>query len=87
MLNLFPPPLSSIQSYEAQKLSQLADKWSRIDEASQKRSEFNNNFIAQTKEQLEKKMEVITENRESHINTLRAKLKDHVSLEPSIYSS
>lgn len=65
------------QSLEAQRLSQLADKWNKIEEASQKKAEFNSTFITQTKEQLEKKMEVITENRETLMNSLRSKLKDH----------
>uniref|UniRef100_T1JD68 Stathmin-4 n=1 Tax=Strigamia maritima TaxID=126957 RepID=T1JD68_STRMM len=67
------------QSMEQQKLNQLAEKMNRIDEVSQKKAEFNNNFINQTKEQLELKMVSIKENRESYLSELRAKLKDHNS--------
>lgn len=65
------------QSLEAQRLNQLADRWNKVEEASLKKTELNNIFVSKTKEQLDKKMEAITENRESYINGLVDNLKKH----------
>jgi hypothetical protein len=58
----------------------LATKMSRIEEASKKREEQANNFISQTREALEQKMEAHIEKRESLISDLKTKLKEHVCI-------
>lgn len=68
-----------LQSLEANKMAQLAAKLSKIEEATKKKDEKNCEFINQTKDALEQKMESHTENREAYISELRAKLKEHVS--------
>jgi hypothetical protein len=56
----------------------LAAKMSKVEEASKKREEQTNNFILQTREALEQKMEAHSEKRESLISDLKFKLKEHV---------
>jgi Fe2+ transport system protein B len=58
----------------------LAAKMSKIEEASKKREEQENNFISQTREALEQRMEAHIEKRESIINDLRSKIKEHVCI-------
>ena len=58
----------------------LAAKMSKIEEASKKKDEQANNFILQTREALEQKMETHIEKREAYINDLKSKLKDHVCI-------
>jgi hypothetical protein len=62
----------------------LAAKMSKIEEASKKREEQANTFISQTREALEQKMEAHIEKRESLINDLKTKLKEHVCI-PQFY--
>jgi len=65
------------QSVGVQRKSQLEAKWSHIEEVNQKRQEFNNNFMQQAREQLEKRLELTNENREQILTQLRSKLKEH----------
>ncbi|PNF19152.1 hypothetical protein B7P43_G09805 [Cryptotermes secundus] len=64
-------------SLEAGRMVNLAIMMSKIEEASERRKEQENYFISQTREALEQKMEVYTENRESLINDLKSRLKEH----------
>jgi hypothetical protein len=74
---------------EANRKALLAAKMSKIEEASKKREEQANNFISQTREALEQKMEAHNEKRESFINDLKTglktKLKESVCM-PQFYS-
>lgn len=75
-----------IQSLEANRMAVLVAKLSKIEEASKKREEQENNFISQTREALEQKMEAHIEKRENYINDLRTKLKEQVCI-PQFYIS
>ncbi|XP_047041884.1 probable kinetochore protein nuf2 isoform X3 [Helicoverpa zea] len=66
------------RSLEASKMAAIAQKMQKIEEASRIRSEQTNNFIVNTKEALDAKMETHEEKREAYINELRARLKDHL---------
>lgn len=66
------------QSLGANKMAALQAKMQRIEEASKKKDEQTNQFIAATKEALDQKMEVHVEKREAYISDLRTKLKDHI---------
>uniref|UniRef100_A0A1B6DRJ8 Stathmin n=1 Tax=Clastoptera arizonana TaxID=38151 RepID=A0A1B6DRJ8_9HEMI len=65
-------------SLEANKMAVLAAKLSKIEEASKKKDEQNNVFVTQTKEALDQKMELYSENREAYISDLKNKLRDHL---------
>ena len=60
-------------------MAQIAAKLSKIEEASKNKDEQMSEFIAQTKEALEQKMESHIEKREAYLTDVKAKLKDHVS--------
>lgn len=64
------------QSYEANKVAQLAAQMEKVEMIAKKREEEANKL----KETLEQRMESHIENREAHINSLKEKVKDHVSL-------
>lgn len=64
-------------SLEAKKMAELSAKMAKIEEASRKKDELNNEFITQTKEALETKMEQYEEKREAIISDLKEKLKTH----------
>lgn len=50
----------------------------KIEEASRKKDEQTNQFIAATRDALEQKMEVHIGKREAYITDLKTKLKDHI---------
>ncbi|XP_055923519.1 stathmin isoform X5 [Eupeodes corollae] len=64
-------------SLEAKKMAEISNKLAKIEEATRKKDELNNEFITQTKEQLETKMEQHVEKREAIISDLKEKLKIH----------
>jgi hypothetical protein len=64
-------------SLEAEKKTDMATKISKIEESSKRRKEQANNFISQTRQALEQKMEAHTENRESFISDFKSRLKKH----------
>jgi hypothetical protein len=64
-------------SLEADRKTHLANMISKIEKASKRRSEQANNFISQTREVLEQKMEAHIENRESFITDLKSRLREH----------
>ncbi|XP_055381924.1 stathmin isoform X2 [Condylostylus longicornis] len=64
-------------SLEAKKMAELSNKLAKIEEASRKKDELNNEFIIQTKEALESKMEQHVEKREEIISSMKEKLKIH----------
>ena len=51
----------------------------KISQATQKRQEMVSTFVSKTKETLDQKMEESQEKREAKMNSLKTKLKDHVS--------
>nr|CAD7401365.1 unnamed protein product [Timema cristinae] len=67
-----------ISNLEANRMAQLAVKMSKIEEASKKKDDQAHQFISQTREALEQKMETHEEKREAYISDLKAKLKDHL---------
>lgn len=66
------------QQLEANKIASLSAKMVKIEEASRKKDEQTNQFIASTREALEQKMENTTGKREAYITGLKTKLKDHI---------
>ena len=60
---------------EAKKISDWTAKVAKIEEASRKKDELNNEFIEQTKEALSAKMEYTEGKREAIITDLKEKLK------------
>ncbi|XP_037958673.1 stathmin isoform X2 [Teleopsis dalmanni] len=64
-------------SLEQKKMADLTNKLAKIEEATRKKDEIANEFINQTKEQLESKMEHHVEKREAIISDLKEKLKIH----------
>lgn len=64
-------------SLEQKKMADLSYKLAKIEEATRKKDEITNEFINQTKEQLESKMEQHVEKREAIISDLKEKLKIH----------
>lgn len=56
-------------------MAELSAKMAKIEEASRKKDELNNEFITQTKEALETKMEQYEGKREAIISDLKEKLK------------
>ncbi|XP_059619208.1 stathmin-1-A isoform X5 [Phlebotomus argentipes] len=64
-------------SMEAKKMADWNEKMAKIEEASRKKDELNNEFMVQTKEALEAKMEHHVEKREAIINDKKEKLKVH----------
>lgn len=56
-------------------MADLTYKLAKIEEATRKKDEITNEFINQTKEQLESKMEQHVEKREAIISDLKEKLK------------
>ncbi|XP_008468157.1 stathmin-1-A isoform X2 [Diaphorina citri] len=64
-------------SLEAEKIAKNAARRSKIEDAAKKRDEKENEFIEQTKETLEKRLEISSEKREALINDKMEKLKDH----------
>lgn len=65
--------------HEAKKIADWTNKMARIEEASRKKDELNNEFICQAKETLITKMEHSEEKREAIISDMREKLKVKVS--------
>jgi len=63
------------QNLEAKKSSDWNAKMLKIEEAYRKKDELNNEFIAQTKENLNSKMEHSEEKRDAIISDLKEKLK------------
>lgn len=61
------------------QLAALSAKMAKIEEARKKNDEQEKLFIQQTEKALKQKVASYEENRESHINYLKAKLKEHVS--------
>ncbi|XP_032591668.1 myosin-9 isoform X2 [Drosophila grimshawi] len=64
-------------SLEARKMAEISIKLAKVEEATRKKDEITNEFITQTKEQLETKMEHHVEKREAIISDLKEKLKIH----------
>ncbi|XP_041448286.1 uncharacterized protein LOC111074865 isoform X2 [Drosophila obscura] len=64
-------------SLEAKKMADISNKLAKVDEATRKKDEITNEFITQTKEQLETKMELHVEKREAIISDMKEKLKIH----------
>lgn len=63
------------QSLEARKMAEISIKLAKVEEATRKKDEITNEFITQTKEQLESKMETHVEKREAIISDMKEKLK------------
>lgn len=63
------------QSLKAKKVDEWETKMAKIEEATRKKDELNVEFIAQTKEALNTKMEHSEEKREAIISELKEKLK------------
>lgn len=61
--------------HEAKKIADWTNKMARIEEASRKKDELNNEFICQAKETLITKMEHSEEKRDAIISDMREKLK------------
>lgn len=59
-------------------MAAIAAKMAKIEEASRKKEEQTNAFIATTKEALDAKMDHHVGKREAYIGDLRAKVKDHL---------
>lgn len=66
-------------SYEAQKVSQIKEKESHIEELNKKRNELEEQYKESVRQSLDKKMEVFRENRENYIKSIETKARDHVS--------
>ncbi|XP_023166188.1 stathmin isoform X7 [Drosophila hydei] len=64
-------------SLEARKMAEISIKLAKVEEATRKKDEITNEFITQTKEQLENKMETHVEKREAIISDMKEKLKIH----------
>ncbi|XP_017079519.1 LOW QUALITY PROTEIN: stress response protein NST1 [Drosophila eugracilis] len=64
-------------SLEAKKMADISNKLAKVEEATRKKDEITNEFITQTKEQLESKMELHVEKREAIISDMKEKLKIH----------
>ncbi|XP_070139299.1 uncharacterized protein stai isoform X2 [Drosophila kikkawai] len=64
-------------SLEAKKMADISSKLAKVEEATRKKDEITNEFITQTKEQLESKMEQHVEKREAIISDMKEKLKIH----------
>ncbi|XP_017854456.2 trichohyalin isoform X1 [Drosophila busckii] len=64
-------------SLEARKMAEISIKLAKVEEATRKKDEITNEFITQTKEQLESKMETHVEKREAIISDMKEKLKIH----------
>lgn len=62
-------------------MAALSAKMAKIEEARIKTDEQEKLFIQQTEEALKTKIAKNEENRETHINDLKAKMKKHVSIE------
>lgn len=60
-------------------MAALSAKMAKIEEARLKTDEQEKMFIQQTEEALKTKIAKNEENRETHINDLKAKMKKHVS--------
>lgn len=56
-------------------MAALAAKMLKIEEASKKKDEQTSQFITQTKEMLDQKMEIHEEKREAYITDLKSKMK------------
>ncbi|KAG5682764.1 hypothetical protein PVAND_012097 [Polypedilum vanderplanki] len=63
--------------YEAKKVADWTNKMAKIEEASRKKDELNNEFILQTSKSLVNKIEHAEEKREAIISDLKEKLKNH----------
>ncbi|XP_070508275.1 stathmin-1-A isoform X2 [Chironomus tepperi] len=63
--------------YEAKKVADWTNKMAKIEEASRKKDELNNEFMVQAKETLINKMEHSEEKREAIITEMKEKLKNH----------
>ncbi|KAJ6646448.1 Stathmin-2 [Pseudolycoriella hygida] len=64
-------------SLEAKKMADWSAKANKIEEIARKKDELNNDFIIQTKEALDAKMEHHVEKRDALMTDLKKKLKDH----------
>lgn len=64
-----------MQMYEAKKVADWTNKMAKIEEASRKKDELNNEFMVQAKETLINKMEHSEEKREAIITEMKEKLK------------
>lgn len=62
---------------ENQKVSQLIEKRSRLNEVNQKKQEYNANFMQTAKVTLEQRTEAYKEKREAHLKSIQEKLKEH----------
>jgi hypothetical protein len=67
--------LAYAQMYEAKKVADWTNKMAKIEEASRKKDELNNEFILQTSKSLVNKMEQSEEKRDAIISDLKEKLK------------
>lgn len=63
---------------ECSKIAALSANLLKIEEASRKKDEQTNQFIAATRDALEQKMETHLGKREAYITDLKTKLKDHI---------
>ncbi len=61
-------------------LKQLAEKREREKEVLIKAQEVNNNYSKMAEEKLHHKMELIQENRTAHLNALKQRLREKVSV-------
>lgn len=64
-----------IKSLEAKKMADWSAKMTKIEEIARKKDELNNEFINQTKEALDAKMEQCVEKRDAIITEVKEKLK------------
>lgn len=69
-----------LKMHEAKKVADWTNKMAKIEEASRKKDELNNEFIYQTKETLISKMEQSEEKREAIITDMVEKLKVRIKL-------
>ncbi|XP_017786423.1 PREDICTED: stathmin isoform X3 [Nicrophorus vespilloides] len=66
------------QQLEFNKIAALSAKMQKIEDASRKKDEQTTQFITNTKDALEQKMETHVGKREAYITDLKSKLKDHI---------
>lgn len=64
---------------EAEKISQISEKLSKLQEVSQKKQERISSFMEDAKKQHDQKMESNKENKDAIAKALQEKLKEHVS--------
>lgn len=63
---------------EASRQASIGERLARLEEASRKREESNAAFVSTTQLALEEKFDVSSSNRDAHLNSLKAKIADHL---------